>query len=441
MTIEISFLGAAREVGRSCILVKTKGYSCLLDCGVKFENRKVVGPLLEKKQIQELDEVIISHAHLDHSGYAPALYAQGYKGKIICTKPTRDLMQLLLSDALHIQKDYSPYNQKNLDEMMKNTEIVEYKAKSKSKKAEFQDAGHILGSAITTLDVDNHKIIYTGDINLRASKLLDGADVKNLEGDTLIIESTYGCPDDIHPASKTTIATFIEHIRKTLNNGGKVIIPTFAIGRGQEILNILENHMRSGVLPKCPIYLDGMVKTATRIYRHNAIYLSDEIKKRILTSDDDPFKSPFYHIPTSKTKKDVLDTEKCIIVTTSGMLVGGPVVTYLQHLGSNKHNKMILVGFQAQGTPGRELLEGAKELKLDGQIVEINLQIEQAPFSAHSDNRELVQIAKSIKGLQRIFIVHGDPTKQDAFIKTLQKAFKKEKTKIHAPQLGETIKI
>ncbi|MEW5955751.1 MAG: MBL fold metallo-hydrolase RNA specificity domain-containing protein [Candidatus Micrarchaeota archaeon] len=419
--MKIRFLGAAGEVGRSCFLVEGSE-RILLDCGVKFKEREEF-PLLDNKTARNLDRVVISHAHMDHSGFCPALYAAGYEGKVYLTKPTRDLTQLLLADYLRLQKEFTPYSQDDIDKLLTHTEILEYGEWSDRGKGpiRLQEAGHILGSAITELNLDEKKIIYSGDINLRSSRLLDGAKT-GLDGEILIIESTYGAKADRHIAARDADRIFIGLVNGALQKEGKVLVPTFAIGRGQEILFTLESYLRSGVLEKTPIYLDGMIKKALRIYRHNAIYLKKEVQRRILTSDDDPFKSEYYLVPKSKDRRDVFEQRKAVVLATSGMLNGGPILTYLEHLGESKKNSLILVGYQAEGTRGRALLEGAKELELRRKKIEINLKVSQAPFTAHSDHRELVHFAKSIKGLQKVFVVHGEGEKPFELAQSIEKA-------------------
>ena len=433
--MEISFLGAAKEVGRSAIMLNGRR-NYLLDCGLKISGISEEYPLIEDKDARRLDGVIISHAHLDHSGYAPALTAKGYRGKYWMTKPTRDLVQLLLSDYLGIEKATHAYTTRDLNYFLKNIQVLEYERRKDE--VTFFDSGHILGSAMTLVEDSGHKILYTADLNTRETRLLDGAK-KGLQADTLIIESTYGSTADQHLSSKEIYASLVREVKETLDKNGKVIIPSFAIGRGQEILFTLENYLKSKMLPPTPIYLDGMVKKALRIYRHNAIYLKDEVKRRILTSDDDPFKCEYYTTPQRKDRSDVLEQEKCVIVTTSGMLNGGPVLFYLKKLAGDEKNKLILVGYQAQGTRGRQLLEGANEIEIDGEKIEIKLTVTQAKFSAHSDHKELVEFTKSIRGLQRVFVQHGEASKCEEFAQELGRKLKG--VEVIAPTLGETFQL
>ncbi|MFH1056848.1 MAG: MBL fold metallo-hydrolase [Candidatus Micrarchaeota archaeon] len=433
--MEVSFLGAAKEVGRSAILLQGKR-NVLLDCGIKISGKNEEYPLLEERQIKRLDYVVLSHAHLDHSGYAPALYARGYKGKTWMTKPTRDLVQLLLSDYLNIERATHAYANQDLAKMLKNVQILEYEQKKDA--VTLYDSGHILGSAMTLVEDSGHRILYTADLNTRETRLLEGAK-RGIQADTLIIESTYGSKQDQHLSSKEIYASLAKEVNETLSHNGKVIIPTFAIGRGQEILLTLENFLRSKAIPPAPIYLDGMVKKALRIYRHNAIHLKREVQRRILTSDDDPFKSNYYQYPERKDKSDVLEQEKAVIVTTSGMLNGGPVLFYLKHLAGDPNNKVILVGYQAAGTRGRELLDGAKELDIDDEKIEVKLKVAQAKFSAHSDHKELIEFTKTIRGLKRVFVQHGEAAKCEEFTDELGR--KLNNVEVIAPNLGETIEI
>ena len=224
----------------------------------------------------------------------------------------------------------------------------------------------------------------------------------------------------------------IRIINETLDKGGHVLIPSFAVGRAQEILLLLDDYMRSGALQKTKIFVDGMIGKVMRIYRHNAIYANEDIKKRILMSEDDPFKSKNFNIPKSKSRYDVLK-EPSIIVSTSGMLSGGPALLYLEKLGSDPKNTLIFVGYQAEGTRGRKILEGEKKVKIGENEVKINMRIERVKISGHADYNELLQFVNSVKGLEKIFIVHGEKSDLE---ETLSKKYE-----VITPRLLETYKI
>jgi predicted metal-dependent RNase len=221
-------------------------------------------------------------------------------------------------------------------------------------------------------------------------------------------------------------------INQTLKGGGHVLIPSFAVGRAQEVLLALDDYMRSGIIIQAKIYVDGMIGKAMKIYRHNAYYANDDIKKRILMSEDDPFHSPNFHTPKSKTKEDVL-SEPSIIVTTSGMLSGGPVLSYLPKLANNPKNTIIFVGYQAEGTNGEKILSGAKTISIDGQEIELNMRIERVRLSGHADFNELLQFIKGIKGLKKIFLMHGE---KGDLVEALEKDYE-----IVRPKLLESYEI
>jgi len=435
VSLEISFYGGASEVGRSCVVIDDKRKRYMLDCGVKLDSEDEHYPAIEAREIRRVNHAVLSHAHLDHSGYMPGLYAEGYRGDVLLMKPTRDLIQLLFADYMRLNKGVSPYKEPDVKRMLASTKMLELGEKHGD--VVFHEAGHILGSVMTELNLSK-KVLYTGDVNVRPSRLLDGA-ARNVDAEILIIESTYGAKEDRHVPVKDASNALIRSINATFAKGGKVIIPTFAIGRGQEILFTLENFLRSGALKKTPIYLDGMITKALRIYRHNAIYLKREVQRRILTSDDDPFKSEYYMIPETKDRSDVIAQERAIILTTSGMLNGGPVLTYLKKMAPEKKNKIILVGFQAKGTRGRELLEGADELTIDDEKIPINLEVDQAPFSGHSDWRELLELVRGMKKLKRIYVMHGEQEKAAQFADTLSHEF--GRVSVEVPKLGETFRV
>ncbi|MBU0592061.1 MBL fold metallo-hydrolase [Candidatus Micrarchaeota archaeon] len=408
--MRLTFYGGSQEVGRACMLLEEGKRNLMLDCGIKL-GEKTEYPLMDDDELRRVRNVTISHAHLDHSGYLPHLYAKGAKPNIFLTKPTRDLMGVLLSDYYRIHHGEAGrrklFSMKDVDGVLKDAKITEYKTQVNTDfKIMFHTSGHIMGSAITQIDEGNRRILFSGDICARKGRVLDPCE-KNLSADTLIVESTYGGVDDIIPSYKESYQKMVAIITKTINAGGHVIIPSFAVGRAQEVLLALDDYMRSGAIPATKIYVDGMIVKAMKIYRHNAYYANDDIKRRILMSEDDPFKSPNFYRPKSKTKEDVLE-EPCIIVTTSGMLTGGPVGHYLEKLGNDPKNTIIFVGYQADGTPGSKVVRGEKKIMIRDRMIELKLKVESIKLSGHADYNELIQFVHSVKGLKRVFIMHGE---------------------------------
>jgi predicted metal-dependent RNase len=426
--MRLTFYGGAGEVGRSCVLLEDHDKNLMMDAGIKL-GEKTEYPLIGDMELKRIHDIAITHAHLDHCGYLPHVHSKNAKPRIWVTKPTRDLMGILLSDYHRIQNDKiarnfagrdEPANAprretqrlfgiKDVNSVMQDARILEPEEQAMGSDFRFtlHPSGHILGSSMIRVP-DSGGVIYTGDICMRKTRILDACQ-QGLSARTLIMESTYGKREDVIPSYKESAMKLVATVNKTLNAGGHVIIPSFAVGRGQEILMILDDYMRSGALAQSRIYIEGMIGKAMRIYRHNAYYANDDIKRRILMSEDDPFKSPSFHTPKNKDREDVLK-EPCIIVTTSGMLSGGPVLFYLEKLGTDPRNKLVFVGFQAPGTRGAKILEGERKIQIKDKEIELKLQVEQIKISGHADFNELVQFVKSIKGLKRVFVVHGEET-------------------------------
>lgn len=409
--MRITFYGGAQEVGRACMLIEEGQRNLMLECGIKL-GEKTEYPLLHEDELRRINSITISHAHLDHSGYLPHVHSKNARPKILLTKPTRDLMGVLLADyqKIHeIKSERRLFGTREVESVMRDAAMVEYHEPVDADfKVTFYNAGHIMGSSMVMIEEAGRRILFSGDICMRKTRILDPCE-RGLSADTLIVESTYGGKHDVIPSYKDSYQKMIGIIRETLGNGGHVIIPSFAVGRAQEVLMALDDYMRSGAIPDAKIFIEGMIGKAMKIYRHNAIYANDDIKRRILMSEDDPFKSPNFHHPRSKTREDVLK-EPSIIVTTSGMLSGGPVLFYLEKLGHDPRNAIIFVGYQAEGTNGAKVLKGEKRIRIGEKEVELNCRVESVKLSGHADFNELVQFIKSVKGLKKVYLMHGEKT-------------------------------
>ncbi len=435
--MRISFFGGAREVGRSFILLEIKDKKIALDAGVKLGEHEEL-PLIEKDELQDIDFFIISHAHLDHSGFLPHIIDYGLEKKIYLTKPTGELTMVLLSDYLNLS--HPDINKKSLITTQKMFSFLDYfkEYNINGISIKLYPAGHILGSSMIETSNGNEKILYTGDFTIKNTALLDGAYSKDLRASTLITESTYGGKEDVFEQYKSIVNKFVNSIKDTILSGGKVLIPSFAVGRAQEVLFILENHMRSGILPKANIYIDGMIRKAMRIYRHEVIYCNDAIQKRILISDDDPFKSKYFHFIKGKGERlrVAKSKEPAIIVTTSGMLTGGPAFKYLEHIANNSNDKIILVGYQAEGTNGRKLKDGERKIVIDEKEIEIKNKVEYFHLSAHADRMQLLNFINSINGLKNIFVVHGEERKSIELADHF-----KNKFNVYVPKIKDNIEL
>ncbi len=435
--MKLNFLGACREVGRSAIYVETSEKNVMLDCGINLggEERSERYPYIPDEIMEKLDAVIISHAHLDHSGYLPHLYARGWRGDVYTTKPTRDLMQLLLADYLNIAKenDRAEFTMQDLNNLMRDTKQAEFDEDiklSKNTKMTMHKAGHILGAATVRLEDEKEEksILYTGDFSYRPTNILEEADTDIEPFDAFITESTYAGEKDNLPGLKKKSQKLAREAKKTIQKGGKVIIPSFGVGRAQELMITLDNYMQSGFLPNTRGYIDGMIKKANSIHRQNVLHMKEEIPKRILMAQENPFDPEHFEPPRTKDRSDVTDKEEpAIILTTSGMLTGGPVIKYLKELGSDPKNKIMLVGYQVEGTPGRALQEGANKIKLPNRNgeekieIEINAKVKSVHFSAHSDKKEILEYVSNLPTPEKAFIVHGEENKAKNLNRELEK--------------------
>jgi hypothetical protein len=395
------------------MLLESEHAKILLDAGIKL-GKPIEYPTIPQNIVKGIDAVVLSHTHLDHSGFLPHLYAMGYTGKVYATKPTIELTNVMLSDYISISKPRDITN-KVMEHLHKSYEIKEFREAFtiKDLTIEFFQSGHILGSALVRVSDGRHSLVYTGDLNMAKTRLLGGADTKGLSAETLIIECTYGSKKDVFPPENVTTNKMLKSINETIKAGGKVMIPSFAVGSAEQVLLMLDDYMNSGILQKVPIYIDGMINKAMRIHRHNVIYARKELQMRILMSDYDPFKAiNFVPIEDRRARGEVARSDKsCIIVTTSGMIVGGPILFYLSKLGSSPQNKLLQIGYQASGTLGREIQNGAKEVLIDGKKVKIALTVESYHLSGHGDRPQLDMLIKKIHGLKRVFLMHGEKEK------------------------------
>jgi hypothetical protein len=456
--IRISYLGSARQVGRSCLLLQTPESRVLLDCGVDVASDQHPYPYLEAPEfnINELDAVIITHAHIDHSGFVPYLFKYGYKGPVYCTEPTRDIMALMLLDYVKIQRTEnkdSIFTTEDIKEMVKHTITLEYDEVTDITpdiRITLYNAGHILGSAMVHLHVGNglHNILYTGDQKYGRTMLLDPAVTIFPRLETLLLESTYGGRENNAPERQESDVELKKIVQETIKRGGKVLIPTLGVGRSQEIMVVIENMVRTGMLDKIPLYIDGLIWDVTAIHTAYPEYLNNSIRKLIFHRDQNPFLSDiFKRVGSQEERKQIIEeTGPCIILATSGMLQGGPSVEYLRQLADNKKNSMIFVNYQGEGSLGRRIQRGEKEYTVNGgngnknEVVQIKLEVHTVEgFSGHSSRMQLLNfVSKCEPHPKKIIINHGESSKCLDLASTLHKNFRLETM---APRNLESVRI
>ena len=354
--VSLLTLGGFGQVGRSCMLLTTPDSKVLIDCGINPGARtpSEAFPRLDWANISldELDAIVIGHAHLDHTGFLPVLTKYGYKGPIYCTEPTLPMMNLIQLDAIKVagaQGRTPMYAERDVHQIMRQTIGLSYGTVtdiSPDIKLVLANAGHILGSASCHFHIGNgdHNFVYSGDIKYGKSMLLESADTRFPRVETLLIESTYGAKEDIQPTREEVESAFIKSVNEILKDGGKVLIPIPAVGRAQELMMVIDKYMKSGQLTESPVFMEGMIQEATAIHEAHPEYLERSLKQKILETDDNPFDSEYFtNIEHSDARDEPLrEDSPCIVIATSGMLEGGPVLEYFRNFAPNPKTKFSL---------------------------------------------------------------------------------------------------
>jgi len=429
--IRITALGGAQEVGRSAFLVKTRESSVLLDCGINpGSNRPFESfPRFDSPefQIDNLDAVVISHAHLDHCGLVPFLYKYGYDGPLYCSAPTSNLMTMLQMDYLDVasKQGVTPfYDQKDVRECVLHTIPLRFGVVTDIApdiRLTLHNSGHILGSSMIHLHIGEglHNIVYTGDYKFGRTMLLEAAITEFPRIETVITESTYGGTDDFMPSRMEAEEHLTNIINQTLERRGKVLIPVPAVGRAQEIMLIIDGYMKRGLMKEAPVFIEGMISEATAIHTAYPEYLGREVRHSILHEEVNPFQSDYFTIVEHPSvRQSIIEGEPCIVLATSGMLEGGPVIEYFKNWVNDERNTIIFVSYQIEGTMGKRVQKGVNEVTMidnEGRMAALQVKMQTETingFSGHSDRRQLVNYITHLKPKpERVFVVHGEKQK------------------------------
>ena len=438
--MKIKFCGASMDVTGSCHLISTDSHKILLDCG-QFQGGKEMEKLNYEAfpfDAGEIECVLLSHAHIDHCGRLPLLAKRGFKGQIYCTDATADLLEVMLKDSAHIhEKDaewqsrknartgkppveplYTMKDAENALKMVKPVLYDQLVELNDQMRIVFNDAGHILGSAITELWVDEgettSKIVFSGDLGVEDRPILRNPK-KIKKADYVIVESTYG--NRLHPANSTSIDELIEITLKTVKRGGSVIIPSFAVGRTQELIyqfNMFyeQNPKYQKELENVNVYIDSpMATTTTEVFKKNAQVFDEETKACILKGDNPlDFKNLKFTRNTADSQMLNSDTTAKVVISASGMCEAGRIRHHLKHTLWDARNSVVFVGYQAEGTLGRSLVQGAKEVKLFGEPISVNAEIYNLEgFSGHADQNGLIDWLSGFQTApKQTFLVHGE---------------------------------
>jgi len=457
--VSLLTLGGFGQVGRSCMLLTTAESKILIDCGVNPGAKSPMEsyPRLDWANItlDDLDAVVISHAHLDHTGFLPVLCKYGYKGPIYCTEPTLPMMNVIQLDAIKVaaaQGRAPIYSEADVKQIMRQAITLSYGTVtdiSPDIKLVLSNAGHILGSATCHFHIGNgdHNFVYTGDLKFGKSILFESANWNYPRVETLLIESTYGAKEDIQPTREEVEAAFVNAVNTILKDGGKVLIPIPAVGRAQEIMMVINQYMKSGQLVEAPVFMEGMIAEATSIHEAYPEYLARDLRQKILETDDNPFDSEYFtNIEHGDAREEPLrDGTPCIIMATSGMLEGGPVLEYFKNIATSKKNKIVFVSYQVNGTLGRRVLDGAKQVSMLGregkvEVVNVECGVEKLDgFSGHSDYNQLMSFVHKLRPkLRRVLVNHGERRKSESLAMSIRRMYR---LPAHYPQIQEAIKL
>ncbi len=448
--MELQFIGAAQTVTGSMHLLRVNGKQILLDCGM-FQGRRADTYDKNKNfpfDPSTIDAVVLSHAHIDHAGNLPNLVKHGFSGPIFCTPATADLCRIMLMDSGHIQeKDVEFVNKRrakkrlplidplytteDVEPMLELLEEIPYRTDFSvvdGVTAKYFDAGHILGSASVRLTIEeagkkSRTLGFTGDVGRKNLPILRDPEFMGNVSE-LICESTYG--GRFHPSAEESSAKLLTVVKRTMERGGKIIVPAFSVGRTQDLVYQLNNLKNGGFLPDIPVFVDSPLSMkATAIFRKHPECFDDETNE-ILKSDDDVFGFERLHFIRDAEESKTLNERKgsCMIIAASGMCEAGRIVHHLANNIENPDNTVLIVGYQAEHTLGRKIVDRNPEVSIFGEVKKLNCEVSvMNSFSAHADNAELLEyLAPFDRGvLKKIFLVHGELSASQAFAESLAK--------------------
>jgi len=419
--LEIKVLGAAKEVGRSAFLVSSENSNILLDYGILLK-REPEFPIHVKPK--DIHAIVISHAHLDHSGNVPSLFLSSSRSQVIATAPTMDLSYLLINDMLKISGFYLPFENIEVENMVKNHTNLDFRTKHAINDLNITlfESGHVVGGSSIIVECKGKKIFYTGDINTRGSKLLRPADLDFEEIDLMIIESTYSQTNQ--KQRDQSEKELLEFAYDIVENDGTLFIPAFSVERSQEIACVF----KAANFPY-KVVMDGMALKVNEIISKYPEFLRDsELFKNAIENVE--------WIRDWKRRKQVVK-QPCVIISPAGMLVGGSAIFYMQNLMNSDKNGIALVSYQGENTPGRILLEN-KTFKMNGKLKKCFAQVKQFEFSGHNSREELFEILDRVKGNPTVLAVHGD---NDVCVKFSEEISEKYGYESFAPNAGDTYKL
>ena len=437
-------LGGFAEVGRSCMLLETGESKIILDCGLNLSAKDSLGALprfdITGIGMEDVDAVVLSHAHLDHTGFLPALFKYGYRGPVYCTEPTLLLMSILQRDYLKYSGSDALYSEQDIDRAVTHTITLMLGIVtdiSPDIKLVLSNSGHIIGSTSIHLHIGNgeHNLVYTSDMKFGKTQTLENASWSFPRVETMIIESTYGGKEDIMCPREQAEANLVSAVERTLTAGGHVLMPVPAVGISQELILLLDRFTKGGRL-KTKVLVEKIISEATAVYEAYPEFLSKELGKHVLESEASQFGSEF-SIVESETLKP---SEPAIVLAPSSMLIGGPSVGYLKQIANNPKSTLIMLSYQSLDTPGRAILDGARQIRIGGETIELQCQVERIDgLGSHSDYNQLMAYVMRLRPkLRRVLVNHGERPKAQNLASMINKQFR---IQTQHPLVQEAIKL
>jgi uncharacterized protein len=437
-------LGGFAEIGRSCMLLATRESKIILDCGlnVSAKDPLTATPRFDITGIsmEEIDAVVLSHAHLDHTGFTPALFKYGYRGPVYCTEPTLLLMSMLQREYLRQCGRNTFFSEQDIDNAVTHTVTLMHGIVtdiSPDIKLVLSNSGHIIGSTSVHLHIGNgeHNLVYTGDMKFGKTLTLENASWNFPRVETMIIESTYGGKEDIMCSREEAEAHLATVIESTVGAGGHVLMPVSAVGISQELILLLDRFTKRGSL-RTKVLLEKTISEATAVYEAYPEFLSKELCDHVLESETSQF-GPQFSIVESDTLKS---SEPAVILAPSSMLMGGPSVDYLKQIANDPRNMLIMLSYQSLDTPGRALLDGARQITIKGESVKVECQVKRIDgLGSHSDYNQLMAYVMRLRPkLRRILVNHGERPKAQNLASMINKQFR---IQTQHPLVQEAIKL
>lgn len=423
-------LGGFAEVGRSCMLLTTRESKIILDCGLNLSAKDMLAAVprfdIAGIGMEDIDAVILSHAHLDHTGFLPALFKYGYKGPVYCTEPTLMLMSMLQRNYVKYFGSDALYSEREIYSTVMHTITLMHGIVtdiSPDVKLVLSNSGHIIGSTSIHLHLGNgdHNLVYTGDMKFGKTLALENAAWNFPRAETMIIESTYGGKEDIMCTREQAEANLALAIDRTISAGGHVLIPVPTVGISQELLLVLDRFAKEGRL-QTNVFVEKIISEATSIYESYPEFLSKELSHSVLESEASQFESRF-----STVESETLDSsESAIVLAPSSMLTRGPSVGYLKQIANDINSTLIMLSYQAFDTPGRAIEDGAEQIIINGETVNLQCHVERIDgFGNHSDYNQLMAYVMRLRPkLRRVLVNHGERSKAQNLASMINKQFR-----------------